>query len=92
MYGVKSFSLPAFPMPPCSLPYRQSPLTVNTISDLLKYIFIIIVTYAFIHIYLYIYFSFFKKCDHTILIHFFIFLGPHLQHMEVPRLEVKSEL
>ena len=28
----------------------------------------------------------------TLVIFFFSFLGPHLQHMEIPRLEVKSEL
>ena len=27
-----------------------------------------------------------------VLFRFFVFLGPHLQHMEVPRLGVKSEL
>ena len=27
-----------------------------------------------------------------LFIYLFAFLGPHLQHMEVPRLEVKSEL
>ena len=33
-----------------------------------------------------------SSCPHTSLMCLFFFLGPHLRHMEVPRLGVESEL
>ena len=36
--------------------------------------------------------SYTHKHTHTYLLYLFYFLGPHLQHMEVPRLGVGSEL
>ena len=36
--------------------------------------------------------KFFSQCGNALLLLFFVFLGLHLQHVEVPRLETESEL
>ena len=69
-----------------SQPNFAMPFIPSLLHSFFHYIYIYIYIYTYVcvcvYIYIYMFFPFF----------FYWFLGPHLQHMEVPRLGVKSEL